>query len=343
MPISTSAQAFLAGLLAATALLFVQAPARASEQFPAALQEAAGMPCTPSCVVCHGKVPGDIGSFNARKLTGAIIGAGTLPPPGAAGVPVLKADFNAYAMKASTDAEVARVVAALKDGTDPETGDSLCGPTYGCGAHVAKKAPPSDLGAPLWVVGAMLAGGLLRRRRAQSSWFAAEYTMRPPTLQSVLLGFGLFVSTPARASEVFPGALQEAAGMQCVPVCLMCHTTNPGNSTSWTKQLGVGLRLQGASKGDADSLKAAYRKYAADPANAAALADIKAGREPGAHVDVCGPIYGCAVYVAKEAAAPRDFTGPLWAVGAMVAARLLRRRRKPTARWAISMRRLQVW
>lgn len=163
-----SAHSFFAGLVAAAALLLVQAPARASEPFPAALEEAAGMPCTPSCVVCHGKVPGDITSFTARQLSRDLI-AGGLPPAGAAGVPVLKANYAAYAAKAATDPNVARVVNALKDGIDPETGDSLCGPAYGCGAHVAKKAPPTDLSAPLWVIGAVVAGALLRRRKSNPS------------------------------------------------------------------------------------------------------------------------------------------------------------------------------
>jgi len=126
------------------------------------------MPCTPSCVVCHGKVPGDASSFFARKLPHALAASGGLPPPGAAGVATLKSDFATYAAKAATDPEVLRVITALKQGIDPETGDSLCGPTYGCGAHVAKKAPPSDLSSPLWVVGAMAIGGLLRRRRREA-------------------------------------------------------------------------------------------------------------------------------------------------------------------------------
>jgi MYXO-CTERM domain-containing protein len=166
MPSITSAQNFIAGLFVAGALLLTQAPAHASEEFPAALQEAAGMPCTPSCVVCHGKVPGDIGTFQVRKLSQDLIAQpGGLPPAKAAGVPVLKSNFAAYAAKAATDPNVARVVAALKDGIDPETGDSLCGPAYGCGAHVAQKAPPADFSAPLWALGAVIAGGILRRRR----------------------------------------------------------------------------------------------------------------------------------------------------------------------------------
>ncbi|MES1184446.1 MAG: hypothetical protein ABUL60_11560 [Myxococcales bacterium] len=165
MQASNSFHRFLFAFATVAGLTLVSNGARASEEFPAALQEAAGMPCTPSCVVCHGKVPGDAGSFLARKLPNDLLQSGSLPPPGAAGVPIVKSDFAAYAMKASTDPEVARVVAALKDGIDPQTGDSLCGPTYGCGAHVASKAPPTDLATPLWIVGAVVAGGLLRRRK----------------------------------------------------------------------------------------------------------------------------------------------------------------------------------
>ena len=147
---------------------------------------------------------------------------------------------------------------------------------------------------------------------------------------SLLLGLVALWSTPAQASEVFPGALQEAADMQCVPVCLMCHTTNPGTAGTWAmKPLPVALVQGGMKKGDADSLMKAYRAYAANPANAAAVADIKAGREPGAHVDVCGPTYGCAVpMVAKQPARSRDYTAALWVVSAMVVGGILRRRRK---------------
>jgi len=156
--------------------------------------------------------------------------------------------------------------------------------------------------------------------------------MRWQAIPALLLGLLALSSRQARASEVFPGALQEAADMQCVPLCLMCHTTNPGNATSWpSKPLGPALLPLGLKKGDADSLKAAWKAYAANPANAAAVADVKAGREPGAHLDVCGPSYGCGAHVAKQAALPHDFTGPLWALGAVVAGALLRRRRRPPA------------
>jgi hypothetical protein len=150
---------------------------------------------------------------------------------------------------------------------------------------------------------------------------------------SLLLGLAALWSTPAQASEVFPGALQEAAGMQCVPVCLMCHTTNPGTAGTWTRPLGAALFNGGMRKGDTDSLKRAYKAFAANPANAAAVADIQAGREPGQHVDVCGPIYGCSVpMIAKQPAQPRDYTAALWVVSAVTVGGILRRRRKTNAR-----------
>jgi MYXO-CTERM domain-containing protein len=127
-----------------------------------------------------------------------------------------------------------------------------------------------------------------------------------------------------------PGQLQAVADMQCVPLCTMCHSGNPGTKSNWDpgkKQLGAILSAPITSQSD---IKPAYDAWAA--ANPTLAAGVKQGKEPSSGQDVCGPTYGCAVHVAKEAAAPRDFTGPLWAVGAMVAAGLLRRRRKPNAR-----------
>ena len=135
--------------------------AHASEEFPAAIQEAAGMPCVPQCVLCHGVTPGTANTYMNKKLGATlfnVMGVGVVLPHEA---DHLKAAYAAYAAKPENSA----AVAALKAGTDPETGDSLCGPTYGCGAHVAKKAPPSDLSAPLWVAFAMTLGVLFRRRK----------------------------------------------------------------------------------------------------------------------------------------------------------------------------------
>ena len=165
MPHSNQAPRFIAGLLAAAALLVLQAPARASEPFPGVLQEKLGMPCVPSCIVCHGKTPGDASSFSARQLPKDLVfPPRMLPSPG--DTTTLSADIDSYVTQSMTDAKAAAVIASLKSGKDPETGASLCGPTYGCAVHVAKKAPANDVSAPLWVVGAMMLGGFLRRRKA---------------------------------------------------------------------------------------------------------------------------------------------------------------------------------
>lgn len=138
-------------------------PAMASQTFPAALQEAAGMPCTPACVVCHGKTPGDGGSFRARKLSRDLLDIKFILPNDTA---TLKANFATYRDNMLN----AAAVAALKDGTDPETGDSLCGPIYGCAVQPVKRAPASESSGGIpWAIGAVVLGGLLRRRRQRSA------------------------------------------------------------------------------------------------------------------------------------------------------------------------------
>lgn len=145
------------------ALLWASLPgaARASEEFPGALQEAAGMPCAPQCALCHGVTPGTATTFTAKKLPRDLITAA----PGAAphNTTWLKAAYTAYAMNTAN----ADAVAKLKEGKDPETGDALCGPTYGCGARFAKPAPQDGSTAPYWVAGALLLGSLLRRRKLE--------------------------------------------------------------------------------------------------------------------------------------------------------------------------------
>lgn len=159
MQASSSFHRFLFRIMAVAGVALLPSRAAASQEFPGALQEAADMPCAPSCTVCHGKTPGDLASFTARALPRALIAQGVTAA--AHDVSFIK---NAYA-KYKLDPANAAAVAALKEGRDPETAENLCGPTYGCGAHVAKKPPPADVAAPLWVVGIMLVGGLLRRRK----------------------------------------------------------------------------------------------------------------------------------------------------------------------------------
>lgn len=126
----------------------------------------------------------------------------------------------------------------------------------------------------------------------------------------------------ALARPEVPGQLQAAANMRCVPLCTMCHLTNPGQAGNFTKPLGVAMVAPVTAQVD---IKPAYEAWAAAHPDLAKL--VQNGQEPGSGEDVCGPTYGCAVRMEKEAAAPRDFTGPLWVVGAMVVGGLLRRRK----------------
>jgi hypothetical protein len=159
----TKVQQVLFGVALASGLLLSSA-AHASQEFPEAIKEAAGMPCVPGCVLCHGQAVGDAGSFFNRQFTHELVAAGTLPAPHA--TDTVKADYAALAMKAATDPATAKIVMDLKSGIDPDTGDSLCGPVYGCGAsHIVAKAPPSDVSLPYFIAGALMLGNLLRRRK----------------------------------------------------------------------------------------------------------------------------------------------------------------------------------
>lgn len=142
----------------------------ASEEFPLAMREAAGMPCTPSCVICHGVDPGTPTTFATRKLGLTMFTYGTRKHDTAK----LKASYAAYVSgmpptvgAGTIDLAAAPAIAdALKRGVDPETGADVCIPSYGCGAHVASDAPPRDAWSALWVVGLLALGALIRRTLA---------------------------------------------------------------------------------------------------------------------------------------------------------------------------------
>jgi len=164
MQISDTSRSWLIRAVIVAAALLAPQRAQASEQFPTAIQDAAQMPCTPSCTLCHGVDPGTASTYMNKKLgktlfffNSKVVGPGDSD--------ALKVNYAAY--KATP--EGAAVDADLKLGIDPETKADLCSGannvTYGCGAHVAAKAPPSDASALLWIAGAMALGALVRRTR----------------------------------------------------------------------------------------------------------------------------------------------------------------------------------
>jgi hypothetical protein len=136
----------------------------------------------------------------------------------------------------------------------------------------------------------------------------------------------------AHAEERFPAAIQAAAGLDCAPSCLLCHTTNPGMVGTWAgKPFGVYMATHGVTlSADTSAVATAYASYKADPANAAGVARLAAGQDPDNGNDLCnGPTYGCGAHVASKAP-PRDLSAVLWTIGAVVAGALLRRRKSQT-------------
>jgi hypothetical protein len=154
-------RSLVAGLVIGSALMLAPDRASAEEIFPAVIAAEAGIPCTPDCTLCHSKSPGEAGTW-AQKTFGTFMALHGAVKGDANSI---KTAFAAYKALKDTQPTVAAGLNALQSGLDPDNGRSLCGPTYGCGAHVAKQAPPSDLSAPLWMIGAMVVGGLLRRRK----------------------------------------------------------------------------------------------------------------------------------------------------------------------------------
>lgn len=62
----------------------------------------------------------------------------------------------------------------------------------------------------------------------------------------------------ASASPAFPTALREAAGLDCTPVCSVCHTTDPGTSGTASKPFALAMRDAGLEAGDESTVASAF-------------------------------------------------------------------------------------
>jgi hypothetical protein len=128
----------------ALALLFTPAVAFASPTFPGALQEAANMPCAPQCTLCHRDSAGGYGTLvegttAAPTFVKQMIDAD--PGLEAENPSSVKPALDAVeGLGADSDGDGVGDVAELREGSNPNIkGDAtLCGPTYGCGARIAK-------------------------------------------------------------------------------------------------------------------------------------------------------------------------------------------------------------
>lgn len=158
MQTSKLLQLTLVGLVAGLGAFAAPGTTHAEETFPGALQEIAGLPCAPSCTICHTTNPGAVGTWIGKPFGLYLGGHGLLRGTGEEG---LKKAFAAY----KSDPKNAEGLARLEAGLDPDNGQELCQITYGCGAHIAKDAPRDDWSGLLFVAGAMGFGALLRRTK----------------------------------------------------------------------------------------------------------------------------------------------------------------------------------
>jgi hypothetical protein len=144
---------------------FVSASAEASQAFPSTVMAEYDMPCAPTCTLCHTTNPGQAGTaFMGQPFGRAVFANGALPT----NVDSLKKALAAIKTnKVDSDGDKTPDFEELAQGDDPgKAGEArLCGPNYGCGAHIAK-APAKNGGA--WVLAACAAAlvtfGFRRRR-----------------------------------------------------------------------------------------------------------------------------------------------------------------------------------
>ena len=143
-------------------LLFVAVPASAEPTFPGAIQEAANIPCTPTCLLCHLTVPGQKDNFT-QPFAGAVLANGLLPEKN-----MVTVVANLRAKMVDTDGDGKLDVDELAAGSDPNKPDphaELCGALYGCGAHVSAAPLPPPTTSHWWFTVPVVLGLLVAMRR----------------------------------------------------------------------------------------------------------------------------------------------------------------------------------
>jgi hypothetical protein len=133
------------------------ASAQASRQFPSAISDALGMPCAPNCTICHATEAGGSGTVVKAFGRAAWIAG-----------PIVKEDVDSLRRALSnmakanppidSDGDGVTDLAELTAGNDPNSkGDArICGPNYGCGAHISR-VPPARSGTALAIAGSVAA------------------------------------------------------------------------------------------------------------------------------------------------------------------------------------------
>jgi hypothetical protein len=147
-----------------SSLLFVALPASAEPEFPGAIQEAANIPCTPTCLLCHKTIPGN--KDNWTQPFGLAVRTNGLVPGHPESIQTVV--DNLRTKMVDTDGDGKLDVDELAAGTDPNKSDphaELCGAVYGCGARVAAAPLPPRTTALWWFTVPALLGLLITLRR----------------------------------------------------------------------------------------------------------------------------------------------------------------------------------
>jgi hypothetical protein len=141
------------------------ASAQASQEFPSALSDALGMPCAPNCTVCHATPLGGTGTV-VKKFGIAAWVAGPLVKQDAKSVRTAIDKMRATNPPIDSDGDGESDIVELTTGNDPNSeGEArICGPNYGCGAHISR-VPPARSGTALAIAGSVAALMALGFRR----------------------------------------------------------------------------------------------------------------------------------------------------------------------------------
>jgi|GEM_PF-1645810 len=162
----------ITGLIMAFAL-----HANAEPEFPGAIQKAANMPCAPTCLLCHGAVPGTLQNLDLEEkhfgLT--VLSNGVVRENPDSFVTVIA---NLRSKGIDTDEDGKLDVDELAAGTNPSPSNSadndVCAPSYGCGAHIASARPPAAKPALWWLAGPLSFIALLGARHRRAARRASE-------------------------------------------------------------------------------------------------------------------------------------------------------------------------
>ncbi|MDX2050795.1 MAG: hypothetical protein SFV15_00270 [Polyangiaceae bacterium] len=165
MKYSTSTGRVLAILVFGVALCTHAGVASASEKFPAQVKDHLKLTCVPQCTLCHSTNPGTLASIGT-PFGSAFLGAKAAAMGDVAGA---LEGLRAKMLALDVDGNGVNDIEQIEfDNTNPnQNGEAICGPTYGCGAHVE---PRSSFSWGTLLAGGFVAGvGLLRFRSRRSN------------------------------------------------------------------------------------------------------------------------------------------------------------------------------